>query len=980
MKFPLFILALSFFVSARTIATAQDNGPMKATSSGVMPEATSVPSIAEQIANGTFKGVDPNQTPRLGQPKRSGANKTVPGKGLPTENDVLAQYQKETSKHRGRSPLMVFDANTSNYTPSDPTGAAGLNHFVGGWNVGFRIFDKQGNPLTPAASLSTLFPGNNLGDPIVLYDKDADRFIITEFDSSPNGFNIAISKGPNPVTDGWWVYTTGFTTGSFPDYPKFSIWSDGYYVTANINSANRTFVMERDKMLDGLPAKFVALPLPGIGTSGFYSPQAFNISNGDMPPPGNGYIVYLQDDAWSSVSFDHLKIWTINVDWENTPNSTISAAQIVNTTPFISVFDGGSFSNRPQPSGPQQDILQATIMNQAQYRRFQGYNSVLFNFVVDTDASSSELAGIRWYELRQTADGEPWEIYQEGTYISPYNNKDAFSGSMAMDGQGNIGMGYTTVSTQEMIAIYYTGRLASDPLGVMTIDETLIGQSTSNNPSNRLADYVHLTLDPVDDITFWHIAEYFKSGQRRDVVGVFQIASVLATDIGVFSIDAPVNGALSDNEPVTITIFNYGLSDQTDIPLTFKVDTNDVVTEVFAGPLAPGESFQYTFETLADLNIVGNTYLLTVGAILDGDMVPENDTLSKSVRYLYPNDIGVQAIISPVSGSGLTTAEEITILIENFGTAEQNMIDVSYLLNGLLVTEQAEGPLPMAGIIPYTFTTPGDFSAVALHELTAFTFLEGDADPLNDSITAEITNSMCQPSAECSNGTGFRLFSLVDIHNASTCSPDGYSDYSDLITVLHQGGSYELRISSGRGDQFIKLWIDFNDNFVFEEDEIIVDNVHLAPGQGPGLYSFDVPFTIPAGAALGEHLLRARLSWQEPVPDNACESTEFGETEDYTVNIGLFTGFEGLPLNNSEMKVNSLGNNKFKIILQTREVNSTLIFNVHNVLGNKLVENRVENIDGKYTYQLDMSYAPIGVYIVRMGSYSYGKVRRIYVH
>jgi len=975
----IYSLTLILLMALITPTTAQDSGSLKATDYGTMPAARSVPSIAEQIATGTFVGVDPDAEPRLGQPKKSGANKTVPGKGLPKEMDQLVSRQKEVSRHRGRSPLLVFDANTSNYTPSDPTGAIGPNHFVGGWNVGFRIFDKSGNPLTPAASLSSLFPGNNLGDPIVLYDKEADRFIITEFDNSPNGFNIAISKGPNPVTDGWWVYTTGFTTGSFPDYPKFSIWSDGYYVTANISSANKTYVLERDKMLDGLTAKFVALPLPQISTSGFYSPQAFSVTNGDLPPPGNGYIVYLQDDAWSSVTFDHLKIWTINVDWNNTSNSTISAPQIITTTPFISVFDGGSFSNRPQPSGPDQDVLQATIMNQAQYRRFPDHNSVVFNFVVDVLPGNPELAGIRWYELRQYGDGAPWEIYQEGTYTSPYNNKDAFSGSMAMDGFGNIGMGYTTVSSQERIAIYYTGRLASDPLGVMTIDETLIAQSTTNNPSFRLADYVHLTVDPVDDITFWHIAEYFKSNQRRDVVGVFQIATPLATDVGILSIDSPSTGALSEAEPVTITLFNYGTDEQTDIPLTFALDGGETVTELFEGSIPSGETVQFTFMATANLGLVGQTYTITVTAQLDGDMVPENDSLTKSVVFLPPDDIGVQEILAPVSGSGMTSEEEITVMVENFGTNEQNNITISYLLNGELVTEQFENPLQMGEISPYTFTTPGNFMAVEVHELKAFTTLAGDYSASNDTVTVLITNSMCQPHSDCSNGSGMQSLTLNDLSNISGCSADGYEDFTSMIATMNRGDSYDLVIETGIGDQFLTVWIDFNDNFLFEEGEMIVNNYPIEPGQGIGNYTVSIPFNVPSDAVLGQHLMRVRMSWGEPVPANACVASLYGETEDYTVDISPTTGFTDKPVADAEMIVRNMGNNHYEIILDNPQLTGIMVFNVHNVLGHKLVENRVHGDGGKYVYTLDMSYAEKGVYIIRFGSYTYGKVKLIRV-
>lgn len=334
---------IAAFILFTLSVNAQENGAMKATESGFLPDPIVVPSIASQLANGTFIGIDPNEGPKLGQPKKKGVNNVIPGKGLPLGNDALVTNQEKAVRKSAKEPLLVFEANTANATPSDPTGAVGPNHYLGSWNSGFRIFDKAGNPLTPEASLGTIFPGNTLGDPIILYDVEADRFIITEFDASPNGFNMAICQGPDPVNDGWYVYTTGFVTGSFPDYTKFSIWSDGYYVTANISASNRVFVVEREEMLQGNSSQFVALPLPGLATSGFYSPQFFNVTNGDLPPAGGATVVYLQDDAWGGVSTDHLKLWTVDVDWETPSNSEISAAVQIPTTPFISVFDGGSF-------------------------------------------------------------------------------------------------------------------------------------------------------------------------------------------------------------------------------------------------------------------------------------------------------------------------------------------------------------------------------------------------------------------------------------------------------------------------------------------------------------------------------------------------------------------------------------------------------------------------------------------------------------
>lgn len=944
-----------------------------------LPAPRVVPSIAKQIQNGTFVAQDPNEPLRMGQPKRAGANMTVPGKGLPKGDDPLVSQQTKVARKAGREPLIVFDANVSSYTPSDPTGAVGPNHYLGGWNVGFRIFDKDGEPLTPAASLATIFPGNTAGDPIMLYDAAADRYIITEFDFSPNGLNFAISAGPDPVNDDWYVYTTGLTTGQFPDYPKFSIWSDGYYVTANIGSTNRVFVIERDVVLEGETPQFLGFPLPGIRTSGFYSPQFFNVTNGDLPSAGNATVVYLQDDAWSGVSEDHIKLWTLNIDWETPANSEISQAIEIPTTPFISVFDGGSFSNRPQPSGPNIDILQATVMQQAQYRRFPGYNTALFNFVVDTDGTSAELAGIRWFEMRQYGDDAPWEIYQEGTYISPNNNKDAFSGSMAMDGQGNIALAYTTVSTSESIAIYFTGRYASDPLGTMTVDETLIAQGNSNNPSNRLADYVHLTLDPADDMTFWHIAEYFKNNQRTDVVGAFQIASDLANDVGVVEVVEPVSGELLAEQPITIDIFNYGTEDVDSIPVGYFLPETDTIYEMYFDTLFAGESVNFTFEATFDMSAVGDTFDLTVFTALATDENRLNDSLSISIVHLYSNDIGVTEITNPESGTGLTEEETISITLKNFGAADQTEFEVSYDLDGAVVTETFMDTLYADSEASYDFNTPADFSALGAYNLLAYSSLEGDSDLSNDTTATTIVKSNCQPESDCSSGDAILYLELRDLINESECGENGYNDFTDMSTDIETGSTNEMILTVGYGNEFVRVWIDFNDNFVFESDEIIVDNYEIADGEGSGNHTDTLVFVIPEDVQLGEHLMRVKTNWNAGVPDDACAETEYGETEDYTVNIVLPTGNIALPEMDSELEIVHLGNDQYEVSLISEKLDAQVLINLHNSLGINMVENKVTYVNDRYTYPLDMSYATSGVYIIRMGTHKYGKVKKLII-
>ena len=143
-------------------------------------------------------------------------------------SEKLVKDQIEKQKKQTREPELVFEPFQSiNYIPSDPTGAAFHDHYVAAWNSSFRIFDKSGIPVISAASLASVFGNDELGDPIVLYDAQAERFILTSMGNS--AVNFAITEGSNPYTDGWYVYTAAddtFSTGDlasdFPDYPKYS--------------------------------------------------------------------------------------------------------------------------------------------------------------------------------------------------------------------------------------------------------------------------------------------------------------------------------------------------------------------------------------------------------------------------------------------------------------------------------------------------------------------------------------------------------------------------------------------------------------------------------------------------------------------------------------------------------------------------------------------------------------------------------------
>ncbi len=928
-----------------------------------------VPSISDQIKDGTFVPADEDAYKKLGREKRWHGNKVVPGKGLPNGDDPLLYLQENVVTKSSRDPILTFETTSNTATPSDPTGEIGRDYYVASWNSSFRFFNFDGTQASPPASLSTLFGNDESGDPIAMYDSEADRYIITSMGGS--GLNFAISQTSNPILGGWHVYTASSfgTDGQFPDFPKYSIWSDGYYCTTN-TSANNLYVLERDKIIDGDPtASIQGFDSPQMITSGFASAQVLDITNDDHPAAGNATMIFMQDDAWNQVLTDHLKIWTINIDWENPNNSSMSTPYQLPTTSFTSVFDGGSFANLTQSSGPDIDAMQSCISNQAQFRKFPTHNSAVFNFVVDVLSGNDEQAAVRWYELRQDADGEPWVIYQEGTYTAPAG-RHAFGASMAMDVQGNIGMGYSSMNSTNPITLRYTGRYANDPSGQMTIEENLIGQSNATNPNTRYADYSHISVDPANDKTFWFVSEYFKPG-RRDLVGTFQIAANYANDIGVVSVDSPVSGLLSNSESVTVSIFNYGEDAVSNFDVSYQLDSGSVITETYTGTLESTETVQHTFSTSANLSEVGSTYEICAFTSLSGDEDSSNDNFCSQIQHLNPNDLGVTGISSPISGTNLSATELVTIEITNFGGAEQSNFEVSYELNGASVTETVDGPLVGNSSIDYIFTQTADLSAIGLYEITATVNIENDSDDSNNSISVNINNSNCTPTGDLSFGDGFQLFQVGDINNNTGPGGPGYEDFTNLSTALEQGSTNDLTVTTGYGNQNIRVWIDFNDDFVFTLDEVVVDNYVIAPGGAAGSYTETMQLVVPDDATLGEHIMRAKSNWNAPVPDDACEETNYGETEDYIVNIVESLGIDDSVLANSEFRIITQDNNQFNISLSTLH-NEDISFSVYNVSGQVIVFNNISKNSDKYLYDLDMSYAAAGVYLVKMGNSSIG--------
>ena len=968
-QFTLILAFASFCVSGQVLQQTKPNRVEKSTSMRVVSSLKNKSQlIPAKMTEGEIKDA------------RSSRNKIIIGKGSEGDDILARSPHRLTQKVPGTPPSLVFDTTEQNGQPTDPSLAVGPQHVIAVFNTGWRIFDKNGNALTSEISPDNIFSSGSCCDLTISYDHAADRWVMSILYASDGHVEVAVSQGPDPINDAWSVYSFA----NVSDYQKLSIWSDGYYMTANVNSdsagtSDVIFVMDRAAMIAGeASTTLVTFPLPGIRTNGFYSPQAFNVSNGDMPAFGNAPIVYMQDDAWAGVADDHIKIWTVNVDFNNPTNSTISSATELTTTDFVSVFDGGSFENLTQPGGSDIDALQATVMNQAQFRKFPTHNSAVFNFVVDTDGSSNEVAGVRWFELRQSADGQPWSIYQEGTYISA-DGKHAWNASLIMDGEGNIGMGYSGMggTTNTFVSSYYTGRFANDPLGTMTIDETLIATGGGNIGGNRYGDYSKIDIDPLTDSKFWYITEYINSTvNRANVAGVFQLISDLSNDVAPVAVNIDRIGLFTNTEGITTTIYNLGTNSASNFEVSYQINNGSIVTELFSSTILPNQSADFTFSQSADLSQEGQDFAIKITTNLSGDERTENNSYTANIKSLFKKEIGATAVVSPINGKNLG-AEEVIIQITNFGVEAQSNFDVSYTLNaGAPVVETFTETITPGETQNYTFAQNADLGIVGTYEVQARTLLTGDGVEGNDSIIKSVSNFSCTnletntPVSITDNNTVTSVInSTLDefIESVIVTINIEHTYNADLIIKLISPDNNEILLSNGNGGA--------SDNF---NNTVFIDGVNesITQGMGPftGSYIPQTPLSDLAGlSTLGD--------WTLSVEDTETQDT--GQIVDWSISFctapPLGIG-ENLDPDN-DMIIVYKENNQFEIRFESDAVNDQLDMDIFNLSGQRLLNYRLNKDSKGYYYDLDMSYASSGVYLVRLkDKQNRSKVKRLVVN
>ncbi|MEO8286116.1 MAG: hypothetical protein ABI670_06735 [Chloroflexota bacterium] len=418
-----------------------------------------------------------------------------------------------------------FPGVACNCAPPDTNGEVGATQYVQMVNEGYQVFDKTtGTSVFGPVSINTIWSGfsapcnSGAGDPVVLYDQIANRWLISQFagGSAITDECIAIST-TSDATGSYNRY--GFHLGSnFYDYPHLSVWPDGYYMSDNVfNAAGTTylgpqpFVFDRAKMLAGQSATFQTTSAPLGGSVEPILPA--DLDGSTAPPAGApDYFVGFGSP---------MPLYRFHVDWTTPANTTF--ANFANLT--VAGFTQLCTTTRsciPQPSTTAKlDAIADRPMFRLAYRNFGDHESMVTNHTVNVGGGQ---AGIRWYEIR-IVNSSP-SIYQQGSYAPDATHR--WLGSAAMDKVGDIAIGYSASSTSVFPSLRYAGQIPSDPKGILGQGETTLfaGLGSQSGTGSRWGDYSDLTVDPIDDCTFWYTNEYYPAGATqynwRTRIGSFQ--------------------------------------------------------------------------------------------------------------------------------------------------------------------------------------------------------------------------------------------------------------------------------------------------------------------------------------------------------------------------------------------------------------------------------------------------------------------------
>lgn len=684
--------------------------------------------------------------------------KNVPGVEESTgeqTSDPFVQRGARAAARRTPDPTLNFDGiGYTGSVPPDTIGDVGPNHYVQAVNASFAIYDKSGAQLKAPTNINQLWASANAGnrckarndgDPVVLYDPLADRWLISQFVAfSPYAVCVAVSQTPDPA-GAYYLYE--FAVDVFPDYLKFGVWPDAYYMSSNDEAPvgggtgkDGIYAFDRAKMLTGQAATYQKFQVQ----RNFMLPSDVD---GSTPPPAgapNYFYTIMDDTFWPSQGIpgvDRLEVWEFHADWTTPANSTFAKTQDL-PTPFNYLLCGFFvFNCVPQPApGQKVDAIAEYPMWRFAYRNFGTHQALVGNFTVKV--TDPDHAGIRWFELRKTGSGG-WSIYQQGTF-SPDNNY-RWMGSAAMDRSGNIAVGYSVSSSALNPTIRYATRLYTDTLGTLQDEATLQpGGGVQTSGSNRWGDYSAMSVDPGDDCTFWYTSEYYASTSSRTWstrIGTFKLPSCGVSQLAL-------RKTVSNPNPLPGEVITYtiAVSNSTLIAAPSSIVSDTLPTGLtFAGPVTitpPDAGTVGTSPSLIGLLNIASSQVVTMTVPVTVNVgLPAGTVITNTATITSTSTAGPAS-----AATSLTVANAVPMLANDTSTTKQDTpVTINALandsdLNGdnLTITAVSVPPHGTAATNGATITytpAPGYFGP------DAFTYSVSDGQV---SVTAAVTISVTQ--------------------------------------------------------------------------------------------------------------------------------------------------------------------------------------------------------------------------------------------
>lgn len=526
---------------------------------------------ASQSSLSTMPGNEVKNTPvKTVRSKNAGVEQNYFGtKAAP---EMLASFDGLGEGFVGPQGTAIFR------NPSDNSLAVGLDHIVQIVNSRMAIFTKKGSRYNETGKVlygpvetRNVFRGFggpceriNNGDAVVRYDQLANRWLIvmptftrarSRHDSTvqlpqpgkaemlfqpppapidtaqrrggprptpPEGSTYcmcyAISTGPDPFGP---YYRYEFKRDLFPDYPRPAVWPDGYYTSTSTGDnviERHAYVVDREKMLKGGEATEQSFIVKDVN----FLINA-DLDGKQLPPPGAPNIMMATGGAQlkNIVNDDGIYVWKFHVDWQDPAKTKLDGPLKIPVEPYNYLCNGQLTKCVIQPgTDVRLDAQGDKLMARLVYRRIGKQESVVGLHSINTAAGGG---GVRWYEFRVDNDRNV-SLFQQGTYAPDSNYR--WMGSAAMDGKGNIGIGYSFGGASHYPGQRFVGRLSGDKPGVLTLNEAILIEGEAAQTSTlRWEDYSQTAVDPSDDRTIWYVGDYLKKNAKNYTtrIGAFRI-------------------------------------------------------------------------------------------------------------------------------------------------------------------------------------------------------------------------------------------------------------------------------------------------------------------------------------------------------------------------------------------------------------------------------------------------------------------------